>query len=67
MNDSPSRRVVITGLGLVSPLGNSKEALSALKSAVEYGGDPIRKKARADSRFSSIRNTWTFKRYVKSR
>jgi len=41
MNDSPSRRVVITGLGLVSPLGNSKEALWDALTEGRSGVGPI--------------------------
>ncbi len=41
MNDSPPRRVVITGVGLVSPLGNSKEALWDALTAGQSGVGPI--------------------------
>jgi tetratricopeptide (TPR) repeat protein len=37
------------------------ESLEALKTAVSIGGDDTRKKAREDTRFESLKDTWTFK------
>lgn len=40
---------------------NEDESLSALKKAVQTGGEPVREKARKDPRFDTVRDTWTFK------
>jgi tetratricopeptide (TPR) repeat protein len=42
-----------------------KPSLAAVKQATEHGGNVARDIARKDSRFASIRNTRSFKRYVK--
>lgn len=41
MVDSPARRVVITGMGLISPLGNTKEVLWEELAAGRSGVGPI--------------------------
>ena len=41
MDDSPTRRVVITGMGLISPLGNTKEALWDALASCRSGVGPI--------------------------
>ena len=45
-------------------LQRSKEALAALRKAVELGGEPVRDIARKDRRFESIRETPDFKALV---
>jgi 3-oxoacyl-[acyl-carrier-protein] synthase II len=42
MSSAPPRRVVITGMGLISPLGNTREALSEALSAGRSGVGPLR-------------------------
>ena len=45
--------------------GQAKQALRSLKAATDSGDAGIKAKARADTRFDPIRDTWTFRRCVK--
>ena len=41
--------------------GEEKEALRSVRQATKLGGDDIKKRAREDSRFAPVSNTWSFR------